>query len=71
MDIMKKLRLDEMSNDINTLLCGVVYDPFAAKNQEFVKAEKPENCKADYHNYGVRKYGFCANCNGVDLHNAT
>jgi len=42
-------------------------NPFGVKNTEFIKAENPANCKAKYHNFGVRKYGFCANCNGTDL----
>lgn len=42
-------------------------DPFAARNQHFEKAVKPEECKSDSHDYGVRKYGFCASCNSVDL----
>lgn len=42
-------------------------NPFSAKNQDFKKSVKPENCNANYHNYGVKKYGFCANCNGTEL----
>jgi hypothetical protein len=41
------------------------YNPFAAKNQKWTKAILQNECNVKYHNFGIRKYGFCANCNGT------
>lgn len=43
------------------------YDPFDAENQTFTKAASPKKCKAESHNYGIRKHGFCARCNGIEM----
>jgi len=28
--------------------------------------KESKDCKASYHNYGIKKFGFCAKCNGEE-----
>lgn len=42
-------------------------DPFHVRNVYFKKSVNKKICNVNYHNYGVRKYGFCANCNDTEL----
>ena len=47
---------------------GVSNDnPFYVKNVYLEKLVNKKICHVNYHNYGIRKYGFCANCNDTDL----